>query len=191
MDEHGIFAIALARIRGLHQIDEYDIYDLCRCDRTRRVHTSIDGYNLRCDKCIICGLSGHHRQMPGTLKPYSAGWCDYHYGLVFNTPPKTMRNMFYKAGHDPARVALLICGNDMGAEYHAYKEDTFFADQQHNQHFHDDLLAYQRRPVGGDAAVIGAYMCHFPETMPYESIMKLTDRFLWDVTFYNITNAVY
>lgn len=152
-------------------MDEFDIYDMCKCDRTRRHVTSVDGYNMHCDKCIICGVSGHHRSMPGAPRSFKAGWCEYHYQKIENTSTKQMRNVFSTARQDSRHAAHLICGNDMGVEYYERQADNFFAEKKPSA-FNSDLGFYLADP---SIENITNFMQHFPESMPYEWIVDLTE----------------
>lgn len=150
-----------------------DIYDYCCCNRTRRIQTSIDGYNLRCGKCLICGLSGHYRQMPGAPKAFKAGWCEFHYGKIAETSTKQMQNVFATAKHDPAHAAHMICGRDMGTSFHRDQANSFFT-MHKSLAFNRDLWDY----CYNDTESLANFMRHFPETMPYESIASLCTRFV-------------
>lgn len=147
-----------------------DIYELCRCDRTRRRNTSLDGYNMACGKCIICGMSGHYRQMPGSLKTFEAGWCEYHYAKIEKLSTKQIKNAFSTAKQDPERAAHLLCRKDMGTAYYEALMNHFFTKKKCAT-FDRDFIDYFKN---GD---IEKFMQHFPESMPHECIVRLTRRF--------------
>lgn len=153
-----------------HDTGDYmqtDTYAGCHCDTTRRAATSLDGWSLYCDKCVICGRYGHHRQMPGTS--YSGGFCEYHFLLLDRASDRDVRSALFRTKREPVNTARLLCGQDMGNKYYERKRDAFMR-EHHSVDFFDDLFNYIDNPV---RPTLGAVMKHLPETLPYDENLKL------------------
>jgi len=149
--------------------EDSDAYEQCCCDVTRRKETSLDGWSLYCDKCLICGRYGHFRKMPGAPTKFKAGFCEYHYMQIEQTSNKDILNAFSRAKGLPIQAALVICGEDMAYSYYQKQRDAFLL-KNHSEDFFDDLFDYIDNPVRPN---LGHLMSHLPEELPYDENMKL------------------
>lgn len=158
-------------------MDDSSMYASCRCDTTRIQSTSIDGHNMHCDKCMICGVYGHHRPMPGSLRQFTAGWCSFHYTMLASVSNKKMKNTFARANHDPERVAHMLCRHDMGETHFKRKAEQFIRRKKH-PNFDTDLHEYMH--VGGRDSVSN-FMRHIPNNFPFEWVSIIVDRLVWNL----------